>query len=571
VTSFVKSIGSFSALLLVLSSAPTKAQSAHFSGAQVKSATGSLPNPAGLAMDTSVSPTTSFGAVNVGSTSPAMSFTFTFDTQTALPSLGVFTQGTFSLDFAYAGTGTCVNQEPGFVFSAGDSCTVDAIFKPQVSGSRYGAVVLGDAASGNTIATAYAVGTGVGPQVSFPPGRQVSNASGLADPSGVVVDGIGDVFVAETGNGNVYEQTATAGVFPRTIASGLSHPTGLALDGAGNVYVTTSSGVYKETRTRAAFMQSLIVTDVPDLLGIAVDHGGNLYLTSSGLGDVHKETLQPDGTYTETSLGYGIASPQGVSVDGSGNIFILNTKDNHLYAEKPQPNGSFLQSSFALTVAKPETMAVDGNGNLYIADSSNGAIDKVTPQTNGSFIENITDYGLIGISGLAVDGRGDIFYSQGPLGQVNMIDATDPPTLSFARTTVGLTSPDSPQYVTVWNDGNAALAFPVPVSGTNPGITTGFTLDGESTCPLAVGSREVGSLAAGSSCVYGIGFVPEARGSFSGALLLTDTNLNAAGSGYAQQRIALSGMSTTSDATRTTMRLAPNPVEAGLGVTIVVT
>jgi hypothetical protein len=46
-----------------------------------------------------------------------------------------------------------------------------------------------------------------------------------------------------------------------------------------------------------------------------------------------------------------------------------------------------------------------------------------------------------------------------------------------------------------------------------------------------------------------------------------DNNLNAA----AEQDIALSGASTTSDATRTTLRVSPSPVGVGLGVTMIVT
>jgi hypothetical protein len=76
---------------------------------------------------------------------------------------------------------------------------------------------------------------------------------------------------------------------------------------------------------------------------------------------------------------------------------------------------------------------------------------------------------------------------------------------------------------------------------------------------------------AGSSCVYAIDFIPAVRGSISGSLLLTDTNLNAASPGYAIQSVALSGTGMTSDATRTTMRVSPNPVTVGLGVTITVT
>lgn len=146
-----------------------------------------------------------FGPVNLGSASAAISFIFTFDKQTTYPGQEVLTQGAGLLDFAFAGTGTCVNQKPGFVFNPGESCTIDVVFKPQVSGSRYGGVELEDFL-GNLLATAYDFGTGVGPQVNFPPGRQVPIDSGLAKPSAVAVDGNGSIYYADSSTGKVWFQ-----------------------------------------------------------------------------------------------------------------------------------------------------------------------------------------------------------------------------------------------------------------------------------------------------------------------------------------------------------------------------
>jgi streptogramin lyase len=490
-------------------------------------------------------PTTNFGPIVLGSpdtADAAITLNFTFDTQSTLGSPAVVTLGTTGLDFTNGGAGTCGKKSSKFVYNPGDSCSVAVVFNPQVSGSRLGAVVLRDP-SGNTIATAYVSASGVAPQVSFLPGTQMTVSSGLNHPSGVAVDANGDVFVAESASGNVYKETASGSGWSRTtIASGLDHPTGLALDGAGNVYVATSSTVYKETLSGGAYVQSGIATDLSGLLGVAVDRGGNLYLTSSGVGDVHKETLQADGGYTETAIGFGISSPRGVAVDGSGDIFILNASGNHLYAETLQANGSYLQAPFALGLADPESIAVDGNGNLYIADPTHGEIDKVTPQANGSYVEITVTSGLNEPSGLAVDGPGNLYFSQGTsFGQLDMIDLADPPALSFAATAVGATSPE--QYVRVWNAGNAVLNFPVPASGTNASISAGFTLGGDSTCPAIGVSGAAVNLNPGSSCYYGISFAPQTSGPTSGGLLLMDSNLNVAGRTYAEQDIPLSGTS----------------------------
>jgi sugar lactone lactonase YvrE len=516
-------------------------------------------------------PNTNFGAFNIGSTSLALSLVFAFDTSSTLGAPVAGLQGVAGLDFMNAGMGTCGTKKPTYVYNPGDTCTVNVTFSPQGPGTRPGAVVLRNAA-GAPIATAYVSGTGLTGQIIFPPGHPLSVATGLVDPAGVAVDPRGVLFLAESGAGNVYKVSWYSGTYSKTtIAGGLNHPTGVALDGAGNVYVAASNAVYKETLSSGGYVQSQIVTDLTDLVGIAVDRSGNLYLTSSAAGDVHKETLQASGSYTETAVGSGISSPRGVAVDGNGDIFVVNGTGNHLYAEMLQPNGAYLQAPFALALTDPEDITIDGSGNLYIDDPSRGEIDKVTPQANGSYIETVAASGLLNTAGLAADGQGNLYYSNAFAGWLTMIDLQDSPPLSFATTKVGSTSADSPKYVTVANSGNAPLDFPAPASGTNAYVPLGFTLNGDTTCPVVGVAGPAGILGADDSCVYGISFTPEVRQSFYTGILLTDNSPNAVTPGIAQQLIGLIANSTTSDVTRTALRAGPNPATVGLGVTMTVT
>jgi hypothetical protein len=115
----------------------------------------------------------------------------------------------------------------------------------------------------------------------------------------------------------------------------------------------------------------------------------------------------------------------------------------------------------------------------------------------------------------------------------------DPPPLSFASTHVGMLSSDSPKTVTVSNDGNAALTFPVPTTGDNPSLASSFLLNSASTCEQTSSSSSAAySLAAGESCTLAIDFEPVASGSITGGAVLTDNSLNVAG---AMQTIPLSG------------------------------
>jgi hypothetical protein len=87
----------------------------------------------------------------------------------------------------------------------------------------------------------------------------------------------------------------------------------------------------------------------------------------------------------------------------------------------------------------------------------------------------------------------------------------------------------------------------MPASGTNPSITTNFTLDenAPSACPVTgSGFGTAGVLSAGSSCELPISFAPTTVGSLSGSLVLTDDNLNTPAPAYSSQTIKLSGIST---------------------------
>jgi hypothetical protein len=121
------------------------------------------------------------------------------------------------------------------------------------------------------------------------------------------------------------------------------------------------------------------------------------------------------------------------------------------------------------------------------------------------------------------------------------LDFADVPSLSFKTTPAGSTSGDNPQTVTLSNNGNRALTFPIPSSRNNPSISTNFTLDstGRTACPLipSTGSS-ADTLAAGASCTLPISFIPSSTGGLSGSLVLTDNNLNKTNG---KQAISISG------------------------------
>jgi sugar lactone lactonase YvrE len=427
-------------------------------------------------------------------------------------------------------------------------------FTPTKPYLRVGAVQLMGSA-GLLIATFELHGTGNGPQVAFPPGAQTMIGSGFGNPSGVAVDGGGDVFVADYGNNAVYEIVAASNGNPAGAVSsgsmvipvggdGFNFPYGVAVDGSGNVFVAdgVSSTVYEIVAVNGMVNSTSAVNPVGSGFGyptsMAIDGSGNVFVVDYQNSAVY-EIVAVNGVVSSSStvntVGSGFKQPNGVAVDGSGDVFVGDFGNNAV-KEIVAVNGVVTSGSTVNTLGNgfngPVGVAVDGSGDVFVADSGNNAVKEIVA-VNGvvSSSSMVTPLGS-GFSvptGVAVDASGNLFVANTGNTMVNEISLSNPPSLSFAETEVGSASSDSPQTVTLENIGNQALSFPVPTSGNNPSISPNFTLNSGSgdSCPLTASGGTAGLLAAQASCTLQISFTPTVGSSIAGSLILTDTNLNA--------------------------------------------
>lgn len=515
-------------------------------------------------------PPVNFGAINIGTASPATPLTFVFVYGGTLGSTAVSTQGATGLDFSDADTGTCA---PNVAYTAGQSCTINVVFTPTLSGTRYGAAVVQDI-YGNVLATGYLQGTGLGPQINFLPGTEstiANSASGLAAPYAVAVDSAGNVYIADNVNNVILKETYAAGSYAQsTVAtSSLNAPNGVAVDGSGNLYIadTNNNRVLEETPVAGGYAESTVAnfagsgTDIfPN--SVAVDGSGNVYV-GMGLGDLYIEAPSASGFSQSTLPATGLSNPVGIAVDGAGNVYISDGVNAQVLKET-LANGVYTQSIVPISgLVSPAGLAADGGGNVYIADVSIGQIFKETPSGDGYIQSTVSTSQLSFPTAVTVDGDGNVYIPDNGNLRVLKEDLFDPPSLAFAGTAYGSTSPDSPQTVTVENIGNAPLIFPVPSAGNNPTLATNFTLNSSasSACPLVAAGASAGSLPAGASCQLPISFTPTTEGTLSGSLVLTDSNLNAAAPNYTSQTIGLSG--TASQATPTINWASPAPITYG--------
>ncbi len=340
-----------------------------------------------------------FGALSLNTTSGAIPLTFTFDTGGSIGAPVVLSQGAAGLDFADAKTGTCTTYGTTYAYNAGDTCTVDVTFSPKYPGLRMGAVELTTTA-GKVIATSLIYGTGNGPLVAFQPGTvSVLNTGSLnlSSPYGAAMDGAGNVYIADYANNRVVEVTPTGAasvVSPNGLTNGttydgcsttgLCNPTGVAVDGAGNLYIVdnANSRVVEMTPTGAASVVSTPGLTLSNPYGAAVDGTGDLYIADIWNNRVVEVTAAGVASVVNvgTPGGEALNAPQDVAVDGAGNLYISDAGNNRIVEMTPAGVASVVNvgTPGGTALSGPAGVAVDAAGNLYIADYFNSRVVEVT-------------------------------------------------------------------------------------------------------------------------------------------------------------------------------------------------
>ena len=463
-----------------------------------------------------------FSSTQVGSSS-TIPLTFTFTSAGTIDAPTVLTQGAPNLDFTDAGSGTCTTQAPSHTYSSGDTCTVDVKFGPLFAGPRNGAVVL-ENSSGTPIATTYAYGNGVAPQVTFSPFTIDALVGGFNQPAGVAVDGHGNAYVAVPSPAAVDEIPAgcssSACVIP--LGGGFSKPQGVAVDGAGNVYMVDSGNATVQEIpagcTATAYASNPCTVGLGGVAsspgGIAIDGAGNLYVTVSN-NPVEEISAGCTATHglscVQTSLGGGFGNAAGIAVDAGGNVFVADSSNNAVKEMSPGCASSACVTSLGGGFSNPGGVAVDAGGNVYVADSLGSAIKEMPAACASAACVTTLTGAFPDPAGLALDGSGNLFLVDAFANQAYEIQRVTAPSLTFAAAAIGQTSIDSPQTVTVQNIGNATLTFASQsypadfpeASGVNTDCMLFTSLASANSCTLSIDFSPVSSLNGASSASLG--------------------------------------------------------------------
>lgn len=237
-----------------------------------------------------------------------------------------------------------------------------------------GALIAADSANGliRNITQAGVVSTLAGSAGNRGSADGTGSAATFSSPTGVAVDGSGNIFVADAMNSTIRKITSTgavttfagsAGVTGHTDGSGnlalFNLPSAVAVDSGGNVYVTDANNNTIRKITSAG-----VVSTLAGLFGVSGSDDGNQQLALFN-------------------------HPGGLKVDSAGNIYVADTGNSTIRRVTAAgvvttiaglPGVAGLADGADGLFNQPRDLALDASGNLYVADTGNAAIRKITPQ-----------------------------------------------------------------------------------------------------------------------------------------------------------------------------------------------
>ncbi len=479
------------------------------------------------------------GASPTGTAATAVSATI-FDAAascTTPPTLAVSVTefGVPTSEFTAAAGTTCSTTFGGGngVFASGPltaaafaSFPVTVGFTPTAIGERNAALSIADAAN-SASGIASLSGVGQGPTGNVDPGVATAYTTGFTDPTDVVADPAGDVFVADPGAGTVSE-FAYGSTTPVAVGSGLINPDGLAFDANGNLFIaddgvpdvveipnTGTAGAFVAGTQKTVISSSTLFggTALANATALAVGPNGALYISDNGNKRVvFWNPIVGQSGVTLATAANGLKSSWGIAVDSSSSLYVADSTMNDVLIVSP---AGAISTITPPNVTQAVGVAVDASGSLLVSDASTGNIVRV-PDLSGTLttasaitIETIAPQAYA----MSLDSQGNLYVGGGHGKAAYAIQRT------AASVNLGTVSDGVTNSATVYlmSAGNTAATLGTP-DVTEP-TNTMFTL-----VPAASNGCTAGSSGPpGASCQFTGTFAPPpatANGPQSGTAMI---------------------------------------------------
>jgi sugar lactone lactonase YvrE len=368
----------------------------------------------------------------------------------------------------------------------------------------------------------------------------------LSAPSAVAVGPAGYIFIADTGN-NVVRVIDPASGNISVFAGGATTVCAAAGDTQGDVCPATQATLSAPSGLAVDILGNVYIADTGDNLIRRVDHAtGYINLDAGGASTVCSMASDTWGDGCP-AIAATLNAPHGLALDSSDNLYVADTRNNEarqinlgtgaISAVAGNGVATYAGDNGAATSASlnaPQALAVDAAGDIYIADTGNAAVRVVSASTlNISTLFGTgglpgsaggsgpaTQLSLTSPGGIALDALGDVYVSDSANNRA-LVDDRDYAVLAFGNSNENQQTPELTANVS--DLGNFTLTFS-DSPAYSPTSVTGFTIS----TSAANACQGNGTLAAGAGCTLGATFEPTATTGYSGGLTFPSNAVNSA-------------------------------------------